>query len=46
MSKDTQTLEIDPDDALILLEEALSYYSPPPEHMPMVEEYEDLPMAA
>ena len=46
MPNETRTLEIDPDEALRILEESLSYYSPTaPEDLTQVE-YEDLPLAA
>lgn len=38
--------EIDPDEALRLLEESLSYYTPVPRRKSDLPQYEDIPLAA
>lgn len=46
MSKNAPTPAFDADEALRLLEESLSYYSPVPLRKATWQDYEDLPLAA
>jgi hypothetical protein len=46
MSKSETTQTLDPDTALRLLEESLSYFTPIPVPKATAQDYEDLPVAA
>lgn len=46
MSKSETTRAIDPETALRLLEESLSYFTPIPVPKATAQDYEDLPVAA
>jgi len=46
MAEQPNTPAFDPDEALLLLEQAWAYFTPGPQPAPPAVEYEDLPIAA